>query len=381
MKVYIGACEIGLGHIGRTIEVANKLREKGIECIFSTTGNALDFVKKNNFYAYETVPGYWSEKKNGEVDFLKTILRSPYLGIQYLRRISKERRQIVESKVDLVISDSLFATMKAVKKLNTPLFVITNQIRINLPRMRINFLKKFGENAITKGNIKIISLAEKILVPDLPYPYTISIENLSKIGEVEKRLKFVGLIVKECKKFDKKEIEAKYKVRHPFIFAPISGPELAKPSLINKLKEILPEYNSLLTTGNPEKNFEEKIKSLRIKSWVEERQKIMKIADIIISRAGLGTCGEIISFGKPCILIPQPNQPEQEGNAKSMERIGIAKIIEQNELSKEVLKNAIEDIFNNKEYIKKAKEIKEVSMKFNGVNNIVGEVINRLNSL
>ena len=52
-------------------------------------------------------------------------------------------------------------------------------------------------------------------------------------------------------------------------------------------------------------------------------------ADIVVSRAGMGTVSELAAAGKPSILIPLPTAADQHQlrNAEAMERIGAARMI------------------------------------------------------
>jgi len=52
-------------------------------------------------------------------------------------------------------------------------------------------------------------------------------------------------------------------------------------------------------------------------------------ADIVVSRAGMGTVSELAAAGKPSILVPLPTAADQHQlrNAEAMERIGAARMI------------------------------------------------------
>jgi UDP-N-acetylglucosamine--N-acetylmuramyl-(pentapeptide) pyrophosphoryl-undecaprenol N-acetylglucosamine transferase len=52
-------------------------------------------------------------------------------------------------------------------------------------------------------------------------------------------------------------------------------------------------------------------------------------ADVVIGRAGSGTCNEIAAAGVPCILIPSPNvtNNHQEKNARVLEAGGGAVVL------------------------------------------------------
>jgi UDP-N-acetylglucosamine--N-acetylmuramyl-(pentapeptide) pyrophosphoryl-undecaprenol N-acetylglucosamine transferase len=72
-------------------------------------------------------------------------------------------------------------------------------------------------------------------------------------------------------------------------------------------------------------------------------------ADIVIARAGANTVGEIIATRRPAILIPIPWSylDEQTKNAKFAANFGIAKVVEEKDLSAESLLVAVRDTIKN----------------------------------
>lgn len=86
---------------------------------------------------------------------------------------------------------------------------------------------------------------------------------------------------------------------------------------------------------------------------------VYKRADIIIARAGANTVSEIISTKRPAILIPLPfaYQDEQLKNAQIAEKLGIAKVLKQDELTPDKLLSEINNIYRNwRKIVSKAKD-------------------------
>ncbi len=83
----------------------------------------------------------------------------------------------------------------------------------------------------------------------------------------------------------------------------------------------------------------------RVKSFISPLRiaKIYERADIVVGRAGANTVSEIIITKRPSILIPIPwtRFDEQSKNAQLAKNIGIALIIEQDELTPEILQRKI----------------------------------------
>lgn len=76
----------------------------------------------------------------------------------------------------------------------------------------------------------------------------------------------------------------------------------------------------------------------------ENMIEAMSDADIVIARAGANTVSELIALKKPAILIPIPwtYNDEQNENARYMEKLGLATILPQTELTPQKLLSEIE---------------------------------------
>jgi len=97
-----------------------------------------------------------------------------------------------------------------------------------------------------------------------------------------------------------------------------------------------------------------KIKSI-CKPFFTNLPNIMFNSQLVISRSGASTLSEIITLGKPSILIPYKlaKNNHQEENAKWLERNKASVIIKEDKLTKENLKNKILSFIKNKNILKK----------------------------
>lgn len=89
--------------------------------------------------------------------------------------------------------------------------------------------------------------------------------------------------------------------------------------------------------------------NLRLEKFVFNMDEMYKVADLCITRAGAMTISELALAHKPAILIPLPTAAEnhQFFNAKVLEDIGAAKIIEQKDLTEDSLNTTIKEILNS----------------------------------
>ena len=87
---------------------------------------------------------------------------------------------------------------------------------------------------------------------------------------------------------------------------------------------------------------------------------LIMIADVVISRAGIGFISELAFLGKPSIIIPMPNS-HQEKNAEILEQAEAAIILNQSELKTDVFVKIVDNLIKNTQTrIELTKNIKNI---------------------
>ncbi len=129
-----------------------------------------------------------------------------------------------------------------------------------------------------------------------------------------------------------------------------------------KLKDFLSNYNDdnseiLFVTGKASYDDFKDVKvssKVKVVPFYNELSGLMKVADLIISRAGASTISEILSLNLPSILIPSPYvaNNHQYYNAKDLSDKGLSIMLEQENLTTITLKNAINECFANENKMK-----------------------------
>ena len=91
--------------------------------------------------------------------------------------------------------------------------------------------------------------------------------------------------------------------------------------------------------------------NLDVREYIDNMATCMAAADLVISRAGAITLSEIQALGKPAILIPSPNVAEnhQYHNAMALVNNGAAEIIEEKDLTEELLIEKADSLLQDKE--------------------------------
>jgi UDP:flavonoid glycosyltransferase YjiC (YdhE family) len=213
---------------------------------------------------------------------------------------------------------------------------------------------------------KLWTTGIQVLIPDFPEPYTLATGNLRIPKSYEKKVKLIGPIIETRPESLPMQKALRKKLcldqTKPVIFAPISGPAKEKAYLIGLLRRIFSEfpedYQIVLSLGYPGCSSDEfKRGNFSIYKWVQNRFEYLKACDLVVAKAGHGTVAQTLCYGKPMILIPTPNHTEQYNNARKVKALGVAEILDQQQLSKEKLLNTTEKMLNTDRYVEKSKEI------------------------
>jgi UDP:flavonoid glycosyltransferase YjiC (YdhE family) len=386
MRVYFAPCGIGLGHVGRCIPIARKLVEKKSDVVFSTYDEGIDYVKEENFPLIKAPPIGFQVKPDGTVDFRQTAVNpGPFLAsFTVLEQINAEIQAIESFKPNVVVSDSRLSSILAARILRIPRICILNQFQVIIPR-KTHLLKlaKFADFITLTIIGKMWTSGNLVLIPDFPKPYTICTGNLTIPKSYRKNVRLIGPILPVHPNSLPTEKELRKKLglstNNPVIFAPISGPIKEKAFLIGILRKILldfpKDYEVIISLGYPNADNEPtRHGNVTIYKWVPNRFEYLKACDLVICRAGHGTITQCMSYGKPIILVPTPSHTEQLSNAKQAENLGVAKIILQEELSKEKLLKSIEQLLASKVH-GRLEEVQKETLKHDGLENAVKTII------
>jgi UDP-N-acetylglucosamine--N-acetylmuramyl-(pentapeptide) pyrophosphoryl-undecaprenol N-acetylglucosamine transferase len=359
MRVYFSPCGVGLGHVGRCIPIARRLLGKNVEVMFSTYREGTRYVEQERLPLVRAPPIGFQVKPDGTIDFRQTAVNpGPFLAsLTLIKQIQAEIETIESFKPDVVVSDSRASSLLAAKVLGIPRICILNQFQVIIPRKR-HFLRlaRFADSVTLTIVGKIWTSGNVVLIPDFPQPYTISTGNLNIPKSYRKKIKLIGPILPIHPNELPTDEELRKKLKLPIdklvVFAPISGPVKEISFLTEVLKRILlkfpDKYEIVVSLGRPDADIDViHHGNLRVFKWIPNRFEYLKASNLVISRAGHGTLTQCMCYGKPMILVPTPSHTEQLNNATQAEKLGVAKVIEQEELNKETVLRNIQEIFKS----------------------------------
>ncbi|MCW4033760.1 MAG: hypothetical protein NWF03_00175 [Candidatus Bathyarchaeota archaeon] len=389
MRVLFTPSGVGLGHVGRCIPIARKLKRDGAEILFSTYREGYKYVKKEGFNAVESPDIGVAVKPDGSIDFRKTTVNpGPFITVpKIMKQIDAEINVIQAFKPDIVVSDSRASSLIAAQLVGVPRICILNQFQVFIPaRQRFLRLARIADATTLTLVGKIWADAMQALIPDFPPPYTISTRNLHIPKAYHKKTRFIGPILPVCSDElpDKKQLRKKLGLSEdkPIIFAPISGPAKERAYFTGLIRQIFAKFPDdlqvVMSLGYPHRSVEPVVdENLIIHCWLPNRFEYLKACDLVVSRGGHGTMSQAICYGKPLILVPTPSHTEQYNNSKKAVDLGVAEIIHQEELTKNVLLATVRKMLKNNKYQQRAEQLQKTVLNCDGLKTAV-KIVNDL---
>ena len=158
-----------------------------------------------------------------------------------------------------------------------------------------------------------------------------------------------------------------------------SGSVVINNAVRESLDDILPDFQviHLCGKGHLDEALTDKPGYVQFEYISKELRDLFALCDLVISRAGANAICELLALKKPNILIPlskAASRGDQILNAKSFKKNGFSYVIEEEELSKASLLNAIRDVSTHKEQYIKAMEESEMSDSIGTIMKLIKEL-------
>src|SRR5659263_15866 len=100
-------------------------------------------------------------------------------------------------------------------------------------------------------------------------------------------------------------------------------------------------------------------KNTTVVGFCEDPSPYMAQAQLVIAQAGHSTAMEILTLGKPALIIPIKGQIEQEYNAKRMKELGMCETLDFESFNGEGLYEKINLLLNENRFKEKARRYSE----------------------
>jgi UDP:flavonoid glycosyltransferase YjiC (YdhE family) len=225
------------------------------------------------------------------------------------------------------------------------------------------------------------TLAERVLVPDLPPPNTLSWHNVWGTGSASRRLEYVGFASPKhqisSQSLDAVALSLGIDRSRPLVFIHISGPSQTRASLtrlgLNAAK-LLHDLGIqfIISEGKPGGS----TVPARVGShiwhyeWCPVRDEVFAMCQLAVVRGGHVALSHAILFGKPVVTVPIENHSEQLGNSTKIAEIGMGIMLNPKLLTAEKLAASIKELLAETKYSVRARELQGEAERVNGIDTI-----------
>ncbi len=326
MRVIITAGGTG-GHIYPALAILNKIKEKEPDSKFL-------YIGTHNRMEKDIVPKYGYDYESIEIyGFSKSMIKRDIKNLGLIYKAYKKCLNIISKfKPDIVIGVGGYVTfpvIMAAKKLGIKTFIHEQN---SIPGKSNKFLaKKVDMIGVSfEDSKKYFDQSKTYLTGNPCAENALDIKAISKTKYGLDRKKKSILIVQGS-----------------------LGSKVINDKMLPFLKSIDKEdYEVLYVTGKDyyEEYSKNKVsKNVHLVPYVENLSALMKDMDLVITRAGASITSEIMALEIPSIFIPSPYvaNNHQYYNALSIKNAKAGEMIEEKDLTSDLLKNTINKILND----------------------------------
>jgi len=378
---YFAPYGVGLGHASRLVMVADQLREGGENVRFSSYGEAASYVSLRGYKCVTVAPVEFAWSMEGGFSVKHSLANIPLWFANFSRQVNQETRSMIMCKPNVVVSDSRLSPLVAARLLKIPSVVVLNQIKLLLsPRLRELAISRMFESMVGEFLGSMWVMADRVLVPDLPPPYTIAAHNVWQVGSAARKLEYIGFTSPKPhvsgERVDKVATLLGFDRSRPIVFIHISGPAQTRPALIRialaASKILDPKIQLVISEGNPKGESKPRRigESGWYYGWCPVRDEIFALSDLLVLRGGHVALSQAIQFGKPVVTIPIENHGEQLGNSAKIAELGMGVMLHPKGMKPEQLADAISEVLGNAQYKSKVVALQKLVEKLSGIDNV-----------
>ncbi len=373
-NIYFSVCGEGYGHSSRDMAIASVLTDAGANVLMASYGYVLERLNKD-FNTVEVKREFEMIGNRGTFDLKATILKSKKTALRLSRIISNEKIAMNDFKATCVIADGRSAAVFAAFKLGIPCVIISNQTSLEPFFRESSFFVRLIGKPVELTLRTMTAFADVTLIPDFPPPHTVCLNTLSRNRHIMKKQCFVGPVVSG--NFDD---AATPDAKRPFTLTLLGGHSFRLPifSGILKIADRFPDMDFVIFTKFKSDHVP---KNVLIKDIAEDVSPYMKDAELIITQAGHSTAMEMLTLGKPALIIPDKGQIEQENNAARMKELGVCETLDYTSIQHESLFEKIQILLGESKFKEKAKQYSELAGNMKGAEkaaDIILELSNRI---
>lgn len=327
-KVLLLVNGLGLGNSTRCFQILKKLKKENYKVKIVTSGNGINFFKKNSKIVKIKQVNY--EKKNNKLSVLKLLINLPKIIKVIILNSKIINNEIKIFNPNIIISDSVYFFPN--KDFYTKITIALNNSEMIIKRIFSQQIK-----------LSIILQFIFIEIPDYliskymyDYIYSPSLTNDYSNNEKKSKIKRLPIL----SRYENIKLNNNKKKN---ILIMLSGSSFK--TKISLRREYQKKFDFILL--NYSKKFNNKFKNIKYIKKKFNNKNELNSAKIAIINGGYSAVADCINFCIPMIIMPINNHYEQWVNANIVKRNGYGII------SKGNFENEIEEINNNYNYYKK----------------------------
>lgn len=297
-RILVAALNWGLGHAARCVPLIHQLQADGHQVVLAADGRAGLLLQKEFIsLPYIELPAYNIRYGSSNM-VLNMAWQWPKILSAGLREHRKIKKIVTQYQIDIIISDNRFGCYHP----STKNIFITHQLWIRTPSAVLSFV-------VNQINHWMIRRFEECWVPDWS-------EKPRLAGGLSRPIpnqphRYLGPLSRL-----RRVVEEKHEASYPLV-AILSGPEPQRSKFEHLIIQQAKQLNQplLLIQGKTEVQVIEKREgTITVQAFASgaELNAILLKAEVVLCRSGYSSIMDLVSLGKPAILVPTPGQTEQE---------------------------------------------------------------------
>ena len=346
MKILF-ACGGTAGHINPAIAVANYLKEKDptVEVLFAGNPNGMEArIVPNAGYDFAPIKVLGIQRRISMRNIKNNIK-----AVWYLMNSSSRAKEIIEGfKPDIVMGTGGYVSGPVVRKAALLGYKTIAMENNAFPGMTTKLLAKHVDKILldVEESRKFLPEGKDYIVTGNPVRQEIftadrkEAREFYNVGDRICILSFGGSLGAQRLNEAVSDLMAWHLAEKDFVHIHGSGSYYGPSYYFDMLKEKgidAREHDGLI-----------------IREYINDMPRCLAAADLVISRCGAITLAELKAAGKASVLIPSPNVAEnhQYHNAMVLENHGAGIVIEEKDLTGELLCKTVKELTENPEKLK-----------------------------
>lgn len=320
-KIFVAALDWGWGHVTRSTALVQKLLDEGKEVVVGGSGVSGEFFKKQfPDLQYYDLPGYaftFDDTKNVYWQMMRKIPEISSVMNQEVKAL-KEIHQV--ENFDTIISDHRYG-LRLEGLYNV---VVCHQLNLQAGNY---------SRIVNALHHSLLHKFDAIWVPDNAQR-TLSGKLSHTTAKLEDKVTYIGRL----STIDKEQSSA----RDIELLIILTGPEPQRTRFESTLSTIFtqinfPVYGTIIQgTDESQVSWAEEFNIVAITDR-EKTEHYIRNARKIITRSGYSSIMDLYPFDVPTLLVPTPNQTEQEYLAEHVRKMKNVSVFQQSELNKDII--------------------------------------------